>query len=75
LIKRVGGHEAWGAIRSAELGDGTVECPQTEYALQMLKLMITEKDILTLMNNKILKNKSIGIYDGGYNAVKLAVKK
>ena len=23
--ERVGGHEAWGAIRSAELGDGTIE--------------------------------------------------
>ena len=75
LIKRIGGHEAWGAIRSAELGDGTVECPQTDYALQMLKLMITEKDILTLMNDKILKNKNSGIYSGGYNAVKLAIKK
>lgn len=75
LIKRIGGHEAWGAIRSAELGDGTVECSQTDYALQMLKLMITEKDILTIMNDKILKNKHIGIYSGGYNAVKLAIKK
>jgi hypothetical protein len=74
LIKRIGGHEAWGAIRSAELGDGTVECSQTDYAIQMLKLMITEKDILALMNDKILKNKSIGIYSGGYNAVKMAVK-
>ena len=26
MIKRVGGHEAWGAIRAAEIGDGTYEC-------------------------------------------------
>lgn len=72
LIKRVGGHEAWGAIRSSELGDGTIECDKTDYAFQMLKLMIEEKDILKLMNNHILDNHKIGIYNGGYNAVKLA---
>ncbi|MBN2893388.1 MAG: hypothetical protein JXL97_16060 [Bacteroidales bacterium] len=74
LIKRVGGHEAWGAIRSAEIGDGTVEANETNYALQLLKLMIEEKDILTLMNNKILENNKIGIYNGGYNVIKLAVE-
>ena len=26
FIKRVGGHEQWGAIHSAEIGDGTLEC-------------------------------------------------
>jgi hypothetical protein len=25
MYERVGGHEMWGAIRNAELGDGTVE--------------------------------------------------
>lgn len=74
MIKRVGGHEAWGAIRSAELGDGTVEADETKYALQLLKLMIDDKDILTLMNNKILENNKIGIYNGGYNVVKIAVR-
>lgn len=74
MIKRVGGHEAWGAIHSAEIGDGTIECQQTDFALQMLDLMITDKDILTLMNNNILKNKITGIYDGAKNAINLAVE-
>lgn len=74
MIKRVGGHEAWGAIHAAEIGDGTIECQKTDYALQMLDLMINDKDILTLMNNNILKNKTIGIYDGAKNAIELAVK-
>jgi hypothetical protein len=38
----------------------------------MLKLMIEEKDILNLMNKHILDNYKIGIYNGAYNAVKLA---
>jgi len=75
LIKRVGGHEAWGAIRSAEIGDGTFECDELNYALHVLKLMISEKDILTTMNHNILKNNKIGIYNGAYNAVKLAIEK
>lgn len=73
LAKRVGGHEAWGAIRSAELGDGTIECQTPEMTLNMLNLMINENDILTLMNNNILKNKSIGIYDGAKKAVEIAI--
>ncbi len=71
LIQRVGGHEAWGAVRSAELGDGTVEAHNTDYAIELLKLMIYENDILCLMNNKILENRKSGIYNGGYNVIKL----
>ena len=26
FLKRIGGHEKWGAIHSAEMGDGTLEC-------------------------------------------------
>jgi hypothetical protein len=33
MIKRVGGHEAWGAIRAAEVGDGTIECETVETTL------------------------------------------
>lgn len=72
LIKRVGGHEAWGAIRSAELGDGTIECQTIPTALNILSLMINDKDILFLMNEQILKNNKIGIYNGAKNAVEIA---
>lgn len=75
LIKRVGGHEAWGAIRAAEVGDGTIECETTERALQMLDLMLNGDEILTMLINNILKANKIGIYNGAYKAVELAVKK
>lgn len=74
LIKRVGGHEAWGAITAAEIGDGSIECSDTEYAVHMLNLMLEDPAILTLMNESIVNAKSIGIYDGAYKAVKLALE-
>ncbi|MBU3161489.1 hypothetical protein KPL37_17420 [Clostridium frigoris] len=30
MIKSVGGHEARSAIRSAEVGDGTIECGEID---------------------------------------------
>lgn len=74
MIKRVGGHEAWGAIRAAEVGDGTIECDEIGRALQMLDLMLNGDEILTILTQNILKANSIGIYDGAYKVVELAVK-
>jgi hypothetical protein len=74
LIKRVGGHEAWGAIRSAEIGDGTIECESVDGILQMLDLMLNSDEILTMFCNNIIKANKIGVYNGAYRAVKLAVK-
>jgi len=73
LIKRVGGHEAWGAIRAAEVGDGTIECDTISGTLQMVDLMINSDEILTMFCNNIIKANKIGIYNGAYKAVKLAV--
>lgn len=74
LIKRVGGHEAWGAVRAAEVGDGTIECETIENTLQMLDLMLSSDEILTMLCNNIIKANKIGIYNGAYKAVELAVK-
>jgi len=73
FVKRVGGHEAWGAIRSSELGDGTIECENMEYARQVLNLMINEDDILTMQCEAIKKLHTLGMYNGAYNVVKLAI--
>lgn len=73
MIKHVGGHEVWGAITAAELGDGTIECDTKELTTQMIDLMLNDDAILTMMCNKIVDNNKIGIYNGAYNAVKLAV--
>jgi hypothetical protein len=73
FIHRVGGHEAYGAIRSSEMGDGTYECETMKETADMLRLMQTDAEVLTSMNEAILKNKSAGLYDGAYNVIRLAM--
>lgn len=74
FIKRVGGHERWGAIHSAEIGDGTLECRDIPHTLQMLRLFLKSKNYLCEMCDNIEKNKKAGIYDGAYRVVELAKK-
>lgn len=75
MIKRVGGHEAYGALRAAEIGDGTIEFDETESALKMLAVMIQDPTVLKMMCDNILKAHSIGVYSGAYRAVEMAVGK
>ncbi|MFT6924716.1 MAG: UDP-N-acetylglucosamine:LPS N-acetylglucosamine transferase [Psychromonas sp.] len=75
MIKRVGGHEAYGALRAAEVGDGTTECTTSAEIHSMLNVLIKDKELLSEMNKNILKAKQHGIYDGAYKVVELAVKK
>ena len=74
FIKRVGGHEQWGAIHSAEIGDGTLECQDIPHTLQMVHMFMEEKELLTDMCENIKKNHQIGIYSGAYKVVELATK-
>ena len=73
FIKRIGGHERWGAIHSAEMGDGTLECEDSPHTEQMLDLFLNEEATLHGMCEAICANKAAGLYDGAYNAVKLAM--
>ena len=72
MIHRVGGHEAWGAIASAELGDGTYEIDDTEETLAMLDYMTGSDDFLRFMIEKIELADKAGAYNGAYEVVKLA---
>jgi hypothetical protein len=72
---RVGGHEMWGAIRGAELGDGTVEARTIPQTLQAIDILTNADDLLEMFCSCIEKNKSIGIYDGAYKCVELATGK
>lgn len=72
FIRRVGGHEQWGAVHSAEIGDGTLECRDIPHTLQMVELFIKEQGMLQDMCEAIVKNKAAGIYDGAYKVVELA---
>ena len=73
FIKRVGGHEQWGAVHSAEIGDGTLECRDIPHTLQMVKLFLTQPELLIGMCENIKRNHTIGIYSGAYRVVELAV--
>ena len=73
--ERVGAHEAWGEIRSAELGDGTIKTRTIPRTLQAIDLLAEEQDLMEMFCEMIVKNKSIGIYDGAYKCVELATGK
>jgi hypothetical protein len=73
FIKRIGKHEMWGAIHSAEMGDGTLECRDVPHILQMVDQFMNEPSALQEMCGCIKLNKSIGLYDGAYKVVKLAM--
>ncbi|MBR5976408.1 MAG: hypothetical protein IK046_01190, partial [Clostridia bacterium] len=73
FIKRIGGHEQWGAVHSAEIGDGTLECRDIPHTLQMIDLFLNDNVTLKDMCDNIVRNKAMGIYDGAYEVVKLAM--
>jgi len=73
FIRRVGGHEMWGAIHSAEIGDGTQECESPEVASAMVKLLLDNPALLEDFCNNIIRNKKDGIYDGAYKVVQAAI--
>ena len=73
IIRRVGGHEAWGAIRAAEVGDGTYELAELPEICAMVDLFQHDRAVVSTMCDAIMKNKAAGIYDGAYNVVRLAV--
>ena len=72
FIKRVGKHEMWGAIHSAEMGDGTLECRDIPHTVQMLEQFL-ETPLLNEMCESIVANKKMGLYDGAYKVVELAM--
>lgn len=73
FIRRVGKHEMWGAIHSAEMGDGTLECRDIPHTLQMVELFMSSKEELFGMCESIMINKKAGLYDGAMRVVKLAM--
>jgi len=73
FIRRVGKHEMWGAIHSAEMGEGTLECRDIPHTLQMVSEFMNSGSLLEDMCGAIISNKASGLYDGAYKVVELAM--
>ena len=72
MIKRVGGHEAWGAIRAAEVGDGTYELQTIPEIRAWIDLVQAEPGVIVEMCDNIEAADAVGTYDGAYRVVRLA---
>jgi hypothetical protein len=72
-IRRVGGHEAASALRSAELGDGTPEQRTAVAAASSCSQFIDTPRLLADMNVRILGLGQAGVYSGSRRAVEIAL--
>jgi hypothetical protein len=74
-LRRVGDHEAESAVRSVEVGDGTQECREVSDAMDYVELFVNGSDLLTQMNECMLRNHKMGLYNGTKNAVDHVLEK
>lgn len=74
MIRRVGDHEAYSALRASELGDGTLEVREVPLAIKYVNIFLNT-GLLDVMNKSIEDNNKIGLYDGCKNAMKLALER
>lgn len=74
FMRHIGGHEVYNAIYSHEAGDGTKECPTNKEMNEMLDNILTNKEILVKMINRINELKKEGFYNGSYECVKIAAR-
>ena len=72
MIRRVGGHEAWGAIRAAEIGDGTYELETLPEICAWIDLVQSQPAVIADMCDNIEAADMLGVYDGAYQVVQLA---
>ena len=74
MMRHIGGHEVYGAIHAQEIGDSTFECENAKSLCEMIDTLINDRKILTVMRDQIKMLKEHGIYNGGYEVVKLALR-
>lgn len=72
--RHIGGHEVYGAIHGREMGDATFECEDPKSINTMFDTLLNDKGLYAHMVETILKRKAEGLYNGGYEAVKLAAQ-
>jgi len=74
MIQRVGGHEAWGAIRAAEIGDGTFELQTPAEIAGFIDLVQADPGVVACMCDNIEAADKQGIYNGAYRVINLATQ-
>lgn len=75
MIRRVGDHEAYSALRASELGDGTLEARTLDLCSDYVRLFLEGPDLMINMNDAIERNATIGVYDGCKNAIRIALER
>ncbi len=74
MMRHIGGHEVYGAVHASEIGDATFECESIASLKNMADSLIEDRQLLIQMNENIKRLKTQGVYDGGYNVVRLAAE-
>ena len=72
--RHIGGHEVYGGVYGEQLGDAAYECADAKSMNRMLDTLIADVGVYRAMCERIVKLKKDGVYNGGYEAVRLAVK-
>ena len=75
FMRHIGGHEVWGGVWGSQSGDATPECPDLRSANAMLDRLLSDREILVHICDRIDALKAAGVYDGAYECVRLAAKK
>ena len=73
-MKHIGGHEVYGAIHGREFGDSTDEYPTKAGVCAALDTLLSDREIIPHLCDRINDLKSQGYYDGAYECVRLAAK-
>lgn len=72
--RHIGGHEIYGGIYGEQLGDAAYECPDAKSMNRMLDTLLGDKALYNALCKRIMVLRKEGVYNGGYEAVKLAVQ-
>ena len=74
MMRHIGGHEVYGAVYAREMGDATYECETASALCDMIDSLISDKALITAMCGRIVDLYRAGVYNGGYEVVRLAIE-
>ena len=74
FMRHIGGHEVYGALWGSQMGDATPECQTPRAMAEMLDRLLSDREILSHMADRIDELHAVGVYNGAYECVKLAAE-